>query len=142
MNKIMMVFLLFAGIVTAQDLSVKSKITPDTKAPVKLDVESPGDSIYLECDKMPEPIGGFAAIMGKVVYPKEAMDANIQGMVVVSGVINEKGNVTSVKVEKSLGYGCDEAALKALKETKFTPGENNGKKVKVRVALPVMFKLQ
>ncbi|MBK6680614.1 MAG: TonB family protein [Ignavibacteriales bacterium] len=50
---------------------------------------------------MPEPIGGFAAIMGKVIYPKEAMEAKIQGMVVVSGVINEKGNVISVKVEKS-----------------------------------------
>jgi protein TonB len=80
--------------------------------------------------------------MGKVVYPKEAMEAKIQGMVVVSGVINEKGIVTSVKVEKSLGYGCDEAAMKALKETKFTPGENKGKLVKVRVALPVKFQLQ
>jgi len=142
MKKLIMVVLLLAGIATAQDLAVKSKITPDKKAPIKLDVESPADSIYLECDKMPEPVGGFAAIMGKVVYPKEAMEAKIQGMVVVSGVINEKGNVTSVKVEKSLGYGCDEAAMKALKETKFTPGENKGKLVKVRVALPVKFQLQ
>lgn len=142
MKKIMIVVLLLAGIVTAQDMVVKSNVKPDKKSPVKLDMESPADSIYLECDKMPEPVGGMAAIMGKVVYPKEAMEAKIQGMVVVSGVINENGNVISVKVEKSLGHGCDEAALKALKETKFTPGENKGKKVKVKVALPVMFKLE
>ncbi|GAB1349189.1 hypothetical protein MASR1M107_14020 [Ignavibacteriales bacterium] len=142
MKKIMVVILLLAGIVTAQDLALKSKFTPDKKAAVKLDIETPADSIYLEVDKMPEPIGGMEGIMKLVVYPEEAMKKEIQGMVVVSGVIDENGTVISSKVEKGIGYGCDEASLKALTSTKWIPGMHKGKKVKVRVALPVMFKLQ
>ncbi|MBN8545976.1 MAG: energy transducer TonB [Ignavibacteria bacterium] len=118
------------------------EMTADKKAPAKLDIEVPSDSIYLEVDKMPEPIGGMEGIMKLVVYPEDAKNKQIQGMVVVSGVIDEKGIVVSSKVEKGIGYGCDEAALKALTSTKWIPGVHKGKKVKVRVALPVMFKLQ
>ncbi len=143
MKQILIVMILLTGVMFAQgEMAAKTKMTPDKKASVKLDTESPADSIYVEADKMPEPIGGMEAIMKLVVYPEEAMKKGLEGMVVVSGVIDEKGNVIKTKVEKSIGSGCDEAALKALTGTKWIPGEVKGKKVKVKVALPVMFKLQ
>ncbi len=143
MKKLLIAVIILAGATFAQnEMVVKTKLTPDKKAAVKLDVESPTDSIYVEADKMPEPVGGMEAIMKLVVYPEEAMNKGLEGMVVVSGVIDEKGNVIKTKVEKGIGSGCDEAALKALTSTKWIPGEVKGKKVKVKVALPVMFKLQ
>ncbi|GJQ31455.1 MAG: hypothetical protein HBSAPP04_02940 [Ignavibacteriaceae bacterium] len=143
MKKMLIIMILLTGAMFAQnEMAVKTKLTPDKKAPVKLDTESLADSIYVEADKMPEPVGGMEAIMKLVVYPEEAMKKGLEGMVVVSGVIDEKGNVIKTKVEKSIGSGCDEAALKALTSTKWIPGEVKGKKVKVKIALPVMFKLK
>lgn len=143
MKKLLFVMIILAGATLAQgEMAVKTKLVPEKKAQMKLESESPGDSIYVEADKMPEPVGGMSAIMKLVVYPEEAMKKGLEGMVVVSGVIDEKGNVIKTKVEKGIGSGCDEAALKALTSTKWIPGEVKGKKVKVKVALPVMFKLK
>jgi TonB family protein len=98
--------------------------------------------VYLSVDKMPEPVGGIEAIMSKIVYPKEAKEAGIQGKVFVAALIDESGNVAEASVQKGIGSGCDEAALAAIKTTKFTPGVLNNKNVKVKVFIPVMFKLQ
>lgn len=98
--------------------------------------------VYLSVDKMPEPVGGLESIMSKIEYPKEAKEAGIQGKVFVAILIDESGNVAEASVQKGIGGGCDEAALKAVQATKFTPGILNDKKVKVKVFIPVVFKLQ
>lgn len=46
-------------------------------------------------DVMPEPIGGFEAIMKNVVYPESAKEEGIQGKVIVKLIVDEKGNVSS-----------------------------------------------
>jgi len=92
-------------------------------------------------DKEPFPSGGIGELAKNVKYPEEAMKANIEGKVIVKAVINEKGEVVETEVLKSLGHGCDEAAVEAVKVTKFTPGEKNGKKVKAEVTIPISFKL-
>ena len=38
--------------------------------------------------------------------------------------------------------GCDEMAVDAVKQTKFNPGKQKGKPVKVQVTIPIVFKLQ
>ena len=48
----------------------------------------------------------------------------------------------NAKVIKGVGGGLDEAALDAIKQTKFTPGKQKGKPVKVQVSIPIVFKLQ
>jgi TonB family protein len=98
--------------------------------------------VYLSVDKMPEPVGGLEAIMSKIVYPKEAKESGTQGKVFVALLIDESGNVAEASVQKGIGSGCDEAAIAAIKSTKFTPGILNDKKVKVKVFIPVVFKLQ
>ncbi len=48
----------------------------------------------------------------------------------------------TAKIIKGIGAGCDEAAIDAVKQTKFTPGKQKGKPVKVQVSIPIVFKLQ
>ena len=45
------------------------------------------------------------------------------------------------KVLNGIGGGCDEMAVDAVKKTKFNPGTQNGKPVKVQVTIPIVFKL-
>ena len=91
---------------------------------------------------MPELIGGLSSILSKIKYPEIAKRAGIQGKVFVIAFIDENGNVVNAKIIKGIGAGCDEAALDAVKQTKFTPGRQGGKPVKVQVTIPIVFKLQ
>jgi len=91
---------------------------------------------------MPQPKGGLAAIYKHITYPQIARETGIQGKEYLLIYIDEKGNVDDVKVLKGLGAGCDEAAINGVKDVKFTPGENNGKPVKVKLSLAITFKLQ
>jgi protein TonB len=91
---------------------------------------------------MPSPIGGLKAIYSKISYPAIAKKAGIEGKVYVIAYVNENGGVDDVKVLKGIGGGCDEAAIRAVRSTKFTPGKVKGAPVKVKVALPIVFKLK
>jgi TonB family protein len=88
-------------------------------------------------EEMPMPVGGLYSIQSKINYPEIAKRAGIEGKVFVQAFIDENGNVTEAKIIKGIGAGCDEAALDAVKGTKFTPG-----KQKVQFSIPIVFKLQ
>ncbi len=92
-------------------------------------------------EEMPEPIGGIAEIQKKIVYPELAIRAGIQGKVFVKAFVDEKGNVVKAKIIKGIGVGCDEAAIAAVMKTKFNPGKQRGKPVRVQVSIPILFKL-
>lgn len=100
-----------------------------------------GDEYLAFAEKMPQPEGGLPAIYAKIEYPEIAQKAGIQGKVYVLAFVDENGNVNDVKVLKGIGGGCDEAASSAIKATKFTPGTNKGKPVKVKLSLVINFKL-
>lgn len=91
---------------------------------------------------MPEPVGGIESIYKKITYPEIARKAGLEGKVYIMVFVNESGGVDNVKVVKGLGGGCDEAAVKACKDIKFTPGKNKGVPVKVKRSLPIVFKLR
>lgn len=106
--------------------------------------ESPNqDDGYLAfAEVMPAVQGGLAALYDKIKYPEVAMKAGIEGKVYVMAFINESGGVDDVKVIKGLGGGCDEAAVDAIKKAKFAPATNQGQPVKVKMSLPINFKLK
>lgn len=60
-----------------------------------------------------------AFIASNLVYPEEAKKNKINGQVRLKYGINYKGDVTEVKVLSSLGYGCDEEAIRIVKLLKF-----------------------
>ncbi len=97
--------------------------------------------IYIMCEKMPELVGGMDGLQKKIRYPLQAKSLGVQGVVYVQSIINEKGKIEDPKVVKKLGAGCDEEALRVLKKSKFKPGYDKGKPVKVRFTLPIFFRL-
>ena len=104
----------------------------------------PQDDGYLTmAAEMPSPVGGLPAIYKHITeYPKVAKAAGIQGKVYILAFINEKGDVDDAKVIKGIGGGCDEAAVNAVKKTKFTPGKQEGQNVKVKLPLQITFKIE
>ena len=97
---------------------------------------------FVAYDKMPEPIGGLDSFHSRLKYPKEALDKNIEGKVYVIVVIDTIGNPYCARVFKSLGYGCDEEALKLIRTTKFLPGVWKGKPYNMQVTIPIFFSLK
>ena len=92
--------------------------------------------------EMPELKGGLKSIQSRIKYPEMASKAGIEGTVNVQFVINKNGQVENPKILKGIGGGCDEEALRAVKEAEFTPGKNKGgTPVRVQYSLPVRFQL-
>jgi periplasmic protein TonB len=96
---------------------------------------------------MAEYPGGIQAMyeyIGKhLVYPSLARENAKEGKVVLSFVIDAKGKVSMSEVERGIGFGCDEEALRVInKMPNWTPASQNGKPVAVRLLLPVVFRLQ
>lgn len=97
------------------------------------------DIYYVAVDQMPVPVGGMSNINARVVYPPAAAANNIHGTVYVEAFIDELGTVRKISLLKGLGYGCDQAAINAVKWTKFDAGQKHGVPVKVRMTIPIHF---
>lgn len=104
------------------------------------------DKLNLMVDQMPEYVGGNAAmnkfILENIKYPQKAKETGLQGTVYISFVIEKDGTLADAKVEKGIGGGCDEEALRVVKMMpKWIPGKDKGKNVSVGLTLPIKFKL-
>lgn len=100
-----------------------------------------GGEYFVMVDKMPEPIDGVRGIQEKIKYPENAKKDGVQGRVYIKAFIDSLGNVAATEILKGLGSGCDEAAIEAVKQTKFIPGALRDKPVGVQVSIPILFKL-
>ena len=98
------------------------------------------DTYASVAEVIPQPVGGINAIYKHINYPKAAKVAGISGKVYILAFINENGNVDDTKIVKGLGGGCDEEVTNAVKSWKFTPGENNGVRIKTKLVLAFTFK--
>lgn len=108
----------------------------------KAEIFIPGEEQYsITAEKMPAPVGGYEAVIKKVVYPEVAQRAGVEGKVYLLIYINENGDVDDVKVVKGIGMGCDEEAVKAVRKTKFSPGADKGAPVKTKFSMAITFKL-
>lgn len=111
-------------------------------AKVKVNQSNPNGFLAF-AEKMPQPIGGLKAIYKHIKkYPTIAEKAGIQGKVYLLAYVDETGKCSKVDVVKGIGGGCDEAAIEAIKKTKYKPGMHKGKKVKVKLSLSIVFKLK
>lgn len=86
--------------------------------------------------------GLYAYLRSNVQYPDEARKRGITGKVYLSFMIGRDGSVQDIKVNKGIGYGCDEAAVAALAGCpKWQPAVHSGKVVKVKYHIPINFSL-
>jgi TonB family protein len=74
------------------------------------------------------------------VYPAEAQQSKVQGIVIIEAVIDENGEVAATKVLKSVPV-LDDAALAAVSQWKYTPTHMNGVAVPVLMTVTVNFTL-
>lgn len=123
------------------ELNEDDKIIGPPPPPPK-DTEAEPAYIFVAAEDQPAPIGGIEGIMKRIEYPEFAKRAGIQGLVFVEAYVDENGDVQKTELRKGIGAGCDEEAVKAVTATKFTPGRQRGKPVKVRITVPIRFVLR
>ncbi|MDR1371473.1 MAG: TonB family protein [Dysgonamonadaceae bacterium] len=104
------------------------------------------ENIATAPDTLPEFPGGRGALIRYIYqnlkYPSVALKQRIQGKVTCSFIVNEDGTVSDLKLEKSVYIFLDEEALRVLSMMpEWNPGKKNGREIKVKCYVPVIFKL-
>lgn len=80
--------------------------------------------------------GGNEALYKKLVYPEAAKEKGISGYVTVELTVDKDGHPGDVSVARSLGYGCDEEAVRAVKETLFVNTSGKTYETRLRILFP------
>ena len=99
-------------------------------------------TIVEESASFPGGIKAFYEFLGKnMKYPRQAQRMGIEGRVYVQFVVERDGSLTDIVVVKGIGAGCDEEAIRVLKNSpKWKPGKQRGKPVRQKMVQPVSFK--
>ena len=88
-----------------------------------------------------DPPTALSAI--RPVYPEIAQEAGIEGVVVVQAFIDKKGRVKETLILKGVpNTGLDEAAMEAIRKTRFRPAKQRERSVGVWISIPVNFRLK
>lgn len=75
------------------------------------------------------------------LYPPEARRDGLRGEVLVEFLVDESGRVAEARVVSSSHRVFEEATLRAVAKWQFEPGRRDGRIVRFRMAVPVMFNL-
>ena len=93
---------------------------------------------FIPYDDPPQPLSSI-----RPVYPEIAQEAGIEGTVVVQVFVDKKGRVKDTLVLKGIpNTGLDEAAVTAIKKTRFRPAKQRERAVGVWISIPVNFRLK
>ncbi|MBF1542397.1 MAG: energy transducer TonB [Prevotella salivae] len=104
------------------------------------------DMVFDVVEVMPQYPGGQIAmlkyLMENIKYPEQAMKEGIQGRVTVRFIVEKDGSISDVRPILSVHPLLNKEAVRVVESMpKWTPGKQNGKPVRVRFNVPVMFKL-
>lgn len=97
------------------------------------------DTDFLQSYDIAGIMGGYDALSSKIKYPEEAKKNGIEGKVIIQVYVYENGKVAGTKLLKGIGYGCDEAAIQAVRQVEFFPDEHGSKSWRI---VPVEFELE
>lgn len=111
-----------------------------------VNIDQTKDSICLNPDVAPSFPGGLSAqvefVAENLQYPLEAYRDSIQGIVVVSFIVEPDGSLSDISVNKGLSLGCDLEAMRLISSMpKWVPAKKNKKKVRTSWYLPISFHL-
>jgi protein TonB len=150
---------------TAEELShtaagtrtVKGNLSADDLGDIVLDepaiskvvkeAEPATPDIYNYVELMPEFPGGADALLSylaqNIRYPDMAKRAGIEGRIIAGFIVSKTGAITNISIIKGIGGGCDEEAMRVLKNMPaWKPGKQNGIAVNVRMSVPISFRLR
>lgn len=106
-----------------------------------------GEGALKAAEKMPEFPGGMQALIKflgeNIKYPAEAAAKGIQGRSICIFVVERDGSISEAKVVRSSGdASLDAEAIRVIQSMpKWTPGEQDGKTVRVQYTIPISFQL-
>lgn len=105
------------------------------------------DIIVDHVEHMPEFPGGMTALMkylgSNIKYPTISQEVGSQGRVIVQFVVNKDGTIVNPTVVRGVDAYLDKEAVRVISSMpKWKPGVQNGKKVRVKYTVPVVFRLQ
>lgn len=105
-----------------------------------------GQEVRKYAEVMPSFVGGEEAMMDylrmNIKFPAAAREIGVTGTVYVTFIVNKKGEVVNVELLRGIGGGCEEVAMKAIRNMpKWNPGMQNGEPVNVQYNLPISFRL-
>ena len=114
-------------------------IEPVGKGPI--DAVAEDTKIYSTAgiEQKPEFPGGMANFYKFVGNNfKAPEEEGLKGKVLVTFVVEKDGSLTDIKVIRDIGFGTAAEAIRVLRKSpKWSPGEQNGKKVRVQFSLPI-----
>jgi len=98
--------------------------------------------IFVVVEEMPTIVGGSQEVYKYLEYPEIARKAGLEGLVVIQVVVTPEGTPSLPEVARSAGQVLDEAAVRAVMQLNFEPGMQRGRAVRVRMAIPIRFRLR
>lgn len=98
---------------------------------------------YVILPQYPEGVDACASfIAAHLNYPADARKNGIEGKVLLSFVVDEKGNIDNIQIIKSIHPSLDQEAIRVVKTMKgWNPGKRDGEPMRASFTLPVNFKL-
>lgn len=116
-------------------------LDPEPEDPV--DTDDP----FIIVEEMPRYRNGGKDVFHRhiqqlVRYPQAAVEMQIEGTVIVTFIVNKRGEISDIKILKGIDPLLDNEAISAIKQTeKWKPGRQMGRPVNVSMVMPVTFKL-
>ena len=125
-------------------LPAKKEIAKST--PIAQSKSIPDSVVFEVVEVMPEFPGGQQALMQylakNIKYPVTAHENGKQGRVIVSFVVKKDGNISDIKVARSVDPYLDKEAERVIAAMpNWKPGKQRGQAVNVRFTVPVTFRL-
>tara|TARA_Y100000996_G_scaffold404247_1_gene378136 strand:- start:328 stop:948 length:621 start_codon:yes stop_codon:yes gene_type:complete len=122
-----------------EDITIEDTDLEDFEDWVAPSSEGGPEDKFIPYDQAPRPKIPLGDL---IIYPELAREAGIEGKIFVRAFINTKGIVTATKIVKGLpNTGLDEAALNAIKKSRWYPARQRDKKVGIWLTIPVDFSL-
>jgi TonB family protein len=94
-----------------------------------------------------EPLNGYPNLYdyfnATLVYPASALNDSIQGVQIISFVINKNGKVEQIEVEQSLGPEFEKESIRLIENMpEWKPAKLDGKPMSTRISIPITFQIQ
>jgi len=105
----------------------------------KTTANAPNDTVYDHFTKgmtPPRPV-----YQPEAEYADRPRKKKIQGVVIVTIIVNTDGSVRDPQITKSLDKDLDKQALAAVVKWKFDPATKDGKPITYRVPVEINFRL-
>ena len=119
---------------------------PIIEVPV-IDIVEPVDEPFLIVEEMPSFVGGYDELYrfigNNIKYPSRARALGVQGKVYVKFIVEKDGSLSNIEILRGIGAGCDiEASRVMALVPNFNPGKQRGMPVRVRMVVPINFRLE